>query len=187
MPRNINCKYGMFQKKVCSKHRTDSKLGQDSCLMTPSVGTGTSTRHKNRQRTTPTAPDLSRANTDSFETVLLSHGNIISCSGLEAPYGEMFFYDVDVSDGSLGGVGSTHIQMPPATPPPSCIHTPCKNKCTHRAEQSWCLWKSKDVNWWLILFIFSLRLFMCVSVFVCLVRNESCAFVLTKVKLILFL
>lgn len=28
----------------------------------------------------------------------------------------MFFYDVDVSDGSLGGVGSTHIQMPPAHP-----------------------------------------------------------------------
>lgn len=65
--------------------------------MTPSAGklthpcTDAQKTHTNTDLAAPSAPALTRANTDSIETVLLSVENIISCSGLKAPYGEMFF------------------------------------------------------------------------------------------------
>lgn len=85
--------------------------------------------HKNRDPAAPSAPALTRANTDSIETVLLSVENIISCSGLKAPYGEMFFYGVDVSDGSLGGAGSSWID--PYSDAYSTPQSPPTNRHTH--------------------------------------------------------
>lgn len=125
--------------------------------------------HTNRERAAPSAPALTRANTDSIETVLLSVGNIISCSGLKAPYGEMFFYGVDVSDGSLGGARSSWIDPysdASCTPPPSYTHT---HTCTHQAGQSRCLWKSKDMESLAdcrILFIITLCLFIYIYLFI---------------------
>lgn len=91
--------------------RTDSKQGH-MCGLTRWQGR----RRRSRQRAAPSASARTCTNRDSIETVLLSVGNIISASGLKAPYGEMFFYGVDVSDGSLGGPGSTHIQAAPVHP-----------------------------------------------------------------------
>lgn len=106
--------------------------------------------HTNRERAAPSAPALTRANTDSIETVLLSVGNIISCSGLKAPYGEMFFYGVDVSDGSLGGARSSWIDPysdASCTPPPSYTHTH-----THahiKQDRAGVCGKAKTWNRWL--------------------------------------
>lgn len=91
--------------------RTDSKQGH-MCGLTRWQGR----RRRSSQRAAPSASARTCTNRDSIETVLLSVGNIISASGLKAPYGEMFFYGVDVSDGSLGGPGSTHIQAAPVHP-----------------------------------------------------------------------
>ena len=89
------------------RHRTHSKQGQKRSMMTPlqahmQTHTHTHTHthtltqmhrntHINGNSAAPSSPALPRANTDSIETVLLSVENIISCSGLKAPYGEMFF------------------------------------------------------------------------------------------------
>lgn len=181
-----------MSKKIAlssQKNRTDSKQGQKRGVMTPTLQAHAQTHmsthrctetHTNRERAAPSAPALTRANTDSIETLLLSVGNIMSCSGLKAPYGEMFFYGVDVSDGSLGGARLSWIDPysdASCTPPPSYIHIHAITHAHIKQNRAGVCGKAKTWNRWLNAGSCSLSL--CVylnTIFICLLSISSCAF-----------